>query len=304
MSLNVSAVVITYEPNIEHIGNLKIMSSLFDKLYIVDNSTLCSNVLDSLANKNGIEIIRLKQNMGIAKALNIGLKKALADGFDVSFTFDQDSTLDFDFEQKMRSYLEEIIGIDSKVFIVAPNFYDRNSKSYAMTSLLSKWSCKNIRLDPHENGYFRTSFAITSGSAIFLNNFLKVGDYKEEYFIDHVDSEICLRAQLKGFNTYVVPSVVLSHSIGARTKHIFLGVTIKANHHNPQRRYFIIRNGIAMTKSYFWKCPSHVYLALGRLIHELLAVILYEKQKVRKLRAIFTGIVHGLMGNFDNKFRF
>lgn len=301
--MKISATVVTYNPNFEHVSNIMKISSQFDKVYVVDNSEKRKDILDFKDSEN-ISLIENGKNLGIANALNFGLNQSFQDGFDICATFDQDSTIDDNFRASMEEKAVQCIEKDSSTIIVAPNFFDRNSKSFAMFSKLTKWTCKNFRLESSIDELIPSSFAITSGALIFLDNFRKVGEYNEEYFIDHVDSEFCLRAQRLGYSTYIAPSVVLNHSIGNRTKHKLLGITIKANNHSPQRRYFIIRNGIAMTVDNFFVFPSHTYLCFARLVHELLAIVFFEDDKFKKTKAVTFGVIDGFLKNFNNRFRF
>lgn len=301
--MNISATVVTYNPNHDHIENIKKIALQFEKVFVVDNSEKYNEFINYL-NVDNVFVIKNNTNLGIAAALNFGLKMAKDEGFEFCATFDQDSTIDNDFRNKMEAKLIECLDLDEFTVILAPNFFDRNSKSYAMFSKLTKWTCNNFRLDSSGEGLVKSSFAITSGSFVCLELFNEIGNYKEEYFIDHVDSEFCLRAQGLGYSIYIAPNVILNHSIGERTKHRLLGVTIKANNHSPQRRYFIIRNGIAMTVDNLLIFPSHVYLCFARLIHEFLAVVFFEDDKLKKLKAISYGVLDGLIKRFDNKFRY
>jgi rhamnosyltransferase len=298
--VKISAVVVTYNPVSEHLENIFRLGSQFDKVYVVDNSTEKTDLLTKLLHNSKFELINLNGNLGIAKALNVGLSKACLE-YDYCVTFDQDSKLKVDFSSEMKKRLNYV---DSNTAILAPNFFDRNSKSYATFSLLTKWQCKNFNANPNIKKLLPSSFAITSGAFINLNIYMKIGPFKDEYFIDHVDSEYCLRAKRNGYKIFIAQDVVLNHSIGERTKHNLLGLTIKPNHHNAQRKYFICRNGISMSKEYFNDYPSYSFLTFARLVHEVIAIVFFEKNKLNKSKAMLFGFYDAIKGTFNNEFRF
>ena len=91
---NTASVIVTYNPDNTFEINLKRISELFSHVVVVDNNSITS-VLSYLENVCGVydnvSLICLSDNLGIAKGLNIGLKKALEFSPLWIITFDQDS---------------------------------------------------------------------------------------------------------------------------------------------------------------------------------------------------------------------
>ena len=86
-SLNkIGVLIVFYNPTEEDIFNAKRNLSCFSSGILVWNSKKIFKV----TNPNFKEI-ELKGNLGQAKALNIGFKKALSMGIDLLLTLDQDS---------------------------------------------------------------------------------------------------------------------------------------------------------------------------------------------------------------------
>jgi len=174
---------------------------------------------------------------------------------------------------------------------------DTNSNTYAKFINLTKWSWNTLSCkdNPTKDVLF-VDFAITSGSLLDYNKYKENGIFREDYFIDHIDSEYCLRASTNNLKIAVNCEICIRHQIGQRTKHKFLGLTIKPNHHDASRRYYIARNGIRTILKYYRRYPSVVSLNFARLVHETISILLYEKHKINKIAALICGIFDGFIG--------
>ena len=145
-------------------------------------------------------------------------------------------------------------------------------------------------------------FAITSGSLIDYQKHLKVGPFRDDFFIDHIDSEYCIRVSLHNYKIAINCSSQLKHKIGDRTVKKLLGITIKPNNHSPLRRYYIARNGLYICFKYGWFWPSIVFLNFARLAHELISVIFFEDNKFKKIYALMLGVYDAIAGRMGNKY--
>ena len=89
----VCAVVVTYNPKPAFVENVAAVSAQVDHTVVVDNGSSSETEvhLVGLESRFGCKVIRNRQNLGIAAALNIGVKCAMEAGFDWVATFDQDS---------------------------------------------------------------------------------------------------------------------------------------------------------------------------------------------------------------------
>ena len=95
--------VVLYNPLENVKDNILSYLDLLDKLYVVDNSVNQDNQY-LLPSSNKIVYINNKDNLGIAKALNIAFERAIKDGYTWVLTMDQDSKfLDDNFEKLISS---------------------------------------------------------------------------------------------------------------------------------------------------------------------------------------------------------
>lgn len=222
---NSCAVIVTFNPDSLFEEAIKRHIELFGFIIVVDNN---SNDLSFLDNCEA-DTVLLKENMGIAYALNIGIKRALALGYRWIFTFDQDSI-------PIRDFLYYY----NEVFRVLPNLITN-------IGLISTKHVPNIPI--FENSKLkikRTCSLITSG--MFHNGkiFEKIGWYDEKMFIDGVDFEFALRCAVAGFDTIRIQNPILQHKLGdPQNRTIMWGLfNVKTTNHNATRRYYIMRNHI------------------------------------------------------------
>ncbi|MEB7598149.1 glycosyltransferase [Raoultella terrigena] len=277
--MRIGVVVVLFEPEDDVLNNIS--------QYIRDDVLLCA--VDNSKDKNSFpydcQYIHNSNIGGIAGAFNRGVEYLIARGCDYIFTFDQDSVLPENFFSSMKSFIRE-----KEAKIVVPDFIDINSKTHAAFVTLNRWNYK-VTTDKDT-----TAFAISSGMGFDTSVWKIIGPFSEEYIIDHVDTELCLKAAKNNIKIYINYDICLEHQIGNRSVHKFLGVTLKPNHHNYKRKYYIVRNGTHLSFKYFFNYPSYFYLNILRIIHEALCVILYEKDKFRKLKYMLKGLVHSFTG--------
>jgi len=86
----------------------------------------------------------------------------------------------------------------------------------------------------------------------------------------------------------------MAHEIGKRTKKKFLFKVIYVLNHNPTRVYYMARNRIYILKKYHNLSGVSLTKELFGLFKRTCGIMLYEKQKLKKLYNTFKGIVHGI----------
>jgi rhamnosyltransferase len=145
-----------------------------------------------------------------------------------------------------------------------------------------------------EFSFVRT--AMTSGSLIRTEVFTRLGFYDEAMFIDYVDYDHCLRAQAAGYRLLRANRVLLHHRLGAAQKHTVFGREIAIKVHSAWRRYYITRNRILVYRRYALRFPRWCLYDFGWSVLELGKVLVFESDKLAKLRNMLQGLTHGLLG--------
>ena len=79
---DIVGLVVLYNPDQNVIGNIQTYISQLSMLYVIDNSEVCNNkIFETIRVFDNSTYIFNGENLGIAKALNIGAEEAIKDGF-------------------------------------------------------------------------------------------------------------------------------------------------------------------------------------------------------------------------------
>lgn len=268
------AVYILYNPDIQLLEqSLDISSRLFAEIYLVDNTeniSIKSEIVLLLRHYDNINYCDMKGNKGIAYALNYSCRKAIDHGYNWCVFFDQDTIPPSNLLHEYSTFIDTT---ELKVGIICPQYSNSyKDKVYTM------------------DGYEHVPAAITSGSCVNLKAFLEVHGFKDELFIDAVDTEYSWNVRVHGFDIIRLNSVCIKHEIGDNCYDVkFLGRRLMTiDNHNHIRCYYIVRNSIVIRRQYKDLLPDDArkYKKMAKLI---IKVLLFENDKFRKLRFIYYG---------------
>lgn len=240
------AVVVTYQPDITAL--LKLLGQLNKEtdFLVIDNG---SDDIQRLAQsitvyKRCKELIRLDDNEGLARALNIGIQWARDKGCDYVFLFDQDSSLCDLFVNRMVNACREADQFSEKgIAAVGPRIINPQTMRQTPFKLFNRLLLRTDRLFAGCDSHYVADFLITSGTLLVLKHLDAIGPMKESYFIDNVDLEWCFRAKSLGYDLIGTDDAVLYHAIGERSLNPLVRAGIMAQH-NPARTYYSSRNRI------------------------------------------------------------
>lgn len=284
-ALRIAAVVVLYNPAQEHLGNIGHYSDSVDRVYAIDNSEGPNP--DTAAQLEAIPaVVYLPNhgNLGIAAALNAGAERAIADGYDLLLTMDQDSTATPGMVAALVSCFERV-GRE-EIGIVSP------------CHQLGE-ACKQ-----HPGDCIEIEVAMASGNLLNLHAFRAIGPFRDDYFIDYVDHEYCLRLRQHGFRIIQANKAVLRHRLGSMTWHRLLHKQIKLGNHSPLRRYYAFRNRFHLYQQYSKAFPVYFRYFYREIFQEIGALLLFEAQKLEKLRMMLRGYLdyrRGIFGKYRGK---
>lgn len=272
--LKVAAVVVLYNPDNNVLSNINSYIDQVERLFAVDNSDKPNSVLvEKIKLNSKIEYISNNGNVGIAAALNIGVKKATEEGFEYLLTMDQDSEA----SPLLVSNLLECFSVDSNVAICAPLLYHPDSRSVIRDF---NEPCEKV-------------FTVwTSGSLLNLNICEKAGGFKEELFIDYVDHEFCLRINKMGYKVYVCNKAKLKHNLGTINEVNLFFRKVYPTNHSPLRLYYRTRNRFYVKKIFKKDFPEFFKQDNKDFWKTFLKVILFEADRIKKIRYTFKGYNH------------
>jgi rhamnosyltransferase len=126
---------------------------------------------------------------------------------------------------------------------------------------------------------------MTSGCLLDLVAWQVVGPFRDDFFIDFVDNEYCLRLRREGYRVLRANRANLEHAVGDISRY---GPLIATNH-SPLRRYYKTRNRLWVFREYLPDFPGHCLFDLVRLAKEIGSILLFEVEKWAKLRMMWRG---------------
>jgi rhamnosyltransferase len=240
------AVIVSFNPDITSL--LKLLGQLNKEtdFIVVDNgSSKIGQFADSIkVYKRCVNLVRLAENAGLARALNIGLEYAVDAGYRFAFLFDQDSSLCDLYVDRMLGAVKEVSALTrNKVAALGPRIINPQTRRQTKFKLFNRLMLRSDRAFYHSRQHFRADFLITSGTLIPLPALQEIGPMKSSYFIDNVDLEWCFRAKSKRFELVGTDQAVLYHAIGERSQNPLVRSGIMA-WHNPARTYYSSRNRV------------------------------------------------------------
>lgn len=241
---NSYAIVVTYKPELTAL--LKLLGQLNKEtdFIVIDNG---SPQINKLAESITVyercqQLLRLETNEGLAKALNIGIKRGREAGYDYIFLFDQDSSLcDLFIERMIESYNDAVQYSSNGIAAVGPRIINPQTMRQTPFKLFNRLMLRSNRHFANTEKHFLADFLITSGTLLLAKHLDAIGDMKENYFIDNVDLEWCFRAKSLGYDLIGTDGAVLYHAIGERSMNPLVRAGIMAQH-NPSRTYYSSRN--------------------------------------------------------------
>ena len=298
----VAAVVVVFGPDDRFRKLLLSLVEQANKVWVIDNQP--NYAFDKYlkghkpCHRNNITLIENKKNVGLAAAQNQGIKLALEDGVDWVLLLDQDSILDKDFVKNMLKAGHKYKNKKNIGFLTPRHEFDDGSPSVPTYSkgLFLRTKRYHMDLDEIDDTIL---FGMASGSFIPRHTLEEVGLMREEFWIDYIDYEFSFRVRERGYRIIGVGGARLNHRLGIKNQLKILGKVFSFQVHPAFRRYTIYRNRIAVIKEYSRLFPEFVLFEVLSIAKDLCKLVLLEDQKFNKLRAIFIGIIHGMMGSFN-----
>lgn len=260
----VGSCTILYNPNESVLTNLNSYSNCVDVSVVVDNSDTKNEISQSLKNDPNFIYIDMDGNKGIAAALNKGIEYLNSKNIDFALTMDQDSLFP-------TKYYPNILKLVNKY-----------KTDYSVIGL--NFNQDNGGLDE----IIEVPYWITSGNFVNISDFMSVGGFMNELFIDYVDFELGYKFKKNGFKICYLKDFSLKHTIGNPIEIHLFGKTYYAMNHSPIRYYYRYRNAYYLyhfVDRQFFKKEYY-----KEMIVNTLKMLIYEKNQKVKFSMIRKGI--------------
>lgn len=277
----IGALVVSYFPDQDFFRRVEVIASQVDLLIIADNTPEPEHFSPSLQSfpehiSPRLEHILNGKNLGLATALNQGLRVAARHNCSWLLTLDQDSLC---FPDAIATLVKVKDLCNPPPMVIGGNYFDRhNNKPKVSTNSANEW--------------LEQTTVITSGSLINVAFALKIGGFRDDYFIDQIDHEFCLRTRAHGGKVVISRKPVMEHGVGT-SDGAFVPFLGRMPGHSATRKYYIARNSLVTIANYWrtefnWAMRRAIRLALGLILMATL-----EKQRTAKVMAFFRGIRDG-----------
>jgi rhamnosyltransferase len=292
----ICAVVVTRDPSPDLKSRLATVKDQVSEIVLVDNGSFGRSLtsVNDAVKINRVSLLTNEGNLGIATALNQGIQVAIERGYSWVLSLDQDSLPANDMVEQMCNLYSDLPN-QTKIAILAPKIIDANvgkEARYLRKKSLFRYQhalCTNTLLDD-------VTMVITSGALINLSVYKEIGGYREDFFIDYVDTEYCLRAILKEFRIIVACQAELQHGFGNRQEVGRGPLTLYPSFHPPNRWYTSSRNRIPMIIKFGRKLPHWLLYEFVASAYIIMRMILTEDRKLAKIQALFQGSWDGVRG--------
>ncbi len=280
LKMEIAAVIVTYNPEVNVLNDLVLMLiKQVDKVIIVDNNSTNKYNINYI-NENVI-VIKQDNNIGLAKAQNIGINTVINSCTHI-LIFDQDSSISENFVKKQLECETELLKQNVKLSAVGPAFIDEDTQYEYPVTVYKGPFIKHVDIGDKP---VKATFIIASGSLIRTVVLKDVGLMLDDFFIDFVDVEWCLRANSKGYSCFINPYVKMSHCIGELR--IKIGGRM-ISMHSDFRKFYIYRNGMYMLRLSYVPLGYKVRVFIFNIIRSILGVCISPDRKAT-LKATFNG---------------
>lgn len=264
-------IIILYNPDIPLLlKNIAGSSAQVERLYLIDNTENNDRYAETLQTIANVSHITLGRNTGIAHALNEGCRLAFEAGFKWAVTLDQDSVLPAGYIDACSRFLE-------------------NKACHRIGIAGVAWNAQDCTENQEANRVFRV---ITSGSLTNLTAWKAIGGFRNELFIDCVDTEFCLNLLKNDYEVWQLPYICLEHRLGNDTSEVRVAGRhlCYATHHHATRYYYMARNNLYVSELYRNIFPQHAKVLRKEVRNIIVKILLFEKEKQSKLSSVWQGI--------------
>lgn len=255
--------------------SLDSISRQVDRVILVDNgSSNIEEICNAVTSFENVFVVKNHENLGIATALNQICSIAFRDNAEWVLTLDQDTVCPNDIiEQLCRFGNREEIGI------VCPSV---------------DYEGLNIQMRPSDGPTTCVYACMTSGSLTNVHAWKKVGGFRDDYFIDFVDNEFCMKLGQAGYKIIRINECVMHHQLGEVRERGVLCFKKKVSVHSPWRFYYMTRNNLLFIWEY--KQYLNVFKEYLKLCSILIPGLLYADDKRNTYSYIKKGFLDARKG--------
>lgn len=296
----VCAIVVTHDPDPAKLAALLTRLEGETDVILFDNASPGPEAVCDIA-ENSPRIVDLHlspRNIGLAAALNHGLRTARAKGYAAAILFDQDSLPSPDYARHMTDALVRARQhLGPSVIAVGPRLIDPRTGRAAPFRTFARPFVGRDRRVAGTRDLYHADALITSGKLIDLALLAEAGEMDESLFIDNIDLDWCFRVRAQGYRLAGTDAATLAHRVG-RDPDGSLASAGPVTLNSPERSFYTSRNRVRLYRR------AHVPLAwklcdVPRFAAKTLWLLALSPERWRYLGHSLKGVAHGLRDTPD-----
>lgn len=262
---------------------------------IVDNGSAAESVdrIRDIAIQSGATLLENPGNLGLATALNIGLRHALATECSHAVLLDQDSIPEAGATEALLDAFLALKAAGRNPGCVGPCLVDADTGlQHGFHSIRGlRW----VRLHPPGNSTRAVACASINGSGTLMQLSLweELGGLDEPLFIDHVDTEWSFRVASQGYGLFGIPWARFSHRMGDHSLRFWWFGWRLWPYRSPLRHRYLFRNAVLLARRTYvpmtWKSAMVLKLGATLVLHAI-----FDPARYSQARAMLAGAAAGI----------
>jgi GT2 family glycosyltransferase len=270
------------------------------EIFVVDNASTDGSV-EALQAMDGIRLLQMGCNAGVARANREGMRVALEEEFDYILLLNNDVVV----EPTMTRRLWEAMRADPSIGICAPKmyFHEPSDLLWSVGGKINRWWGDTSHIGDREvdRGQFdrvcEVDYVPTAAALIRREVFQAGLDYDNSFFVYFDDTSLCYQTQRKGWKVVVEPRAKMWHKVSASVGPL---TPFRWYHYAWGRTRFVMR---VLEPRYRW-AAGLLFAGLG--VPRLL-VFFARRRSLDCFRAYLAGVLDGVLelgkGPQDNLWR-
>ncbi|MEO8161740.1 MAG: glycosyltransferase family 2 protein, partial [Arenimonas sp.] len=241
---------------------------------LVDNASgvsLRAQLRSLVAGRADVLLVENETNVGLAAAINQGVARAAAHRPGCAFVLllDQDTEPGSGGAEALFAAWEPLRAAHPRLGAIGPRLLDVDTGLEHGFHQVAGWRWS--RRFPVEEAALAVANINGSGLLMPMALFRELGGLREDFFIDHVDTEWSFRLLAAGRELYGLPGVRFRHRMGEKTIRFWMLGWRVWPYRSPARHFFLFRNTVRLLRTpgvpAVWKLWAPVKLAATLAAH-------------------------------------
>jgi rhamnopyranosyl-N-acetylglucosaminyl-diphospho-decaprenol beta-1,3/1,4-galactofuranosyltransferase len=262
-----------------------------------------SNLVDG--NHINIFYVRMHENTGGAGGFYEGVKRGYEKGYDWLWLMDDDAEPKEDALEKLEIWFssENISALSPLKVDKNLNILHLHTGYFNFKNVFSGIVRKLNEEDINKKEIIEIDFSSFVGILVNSEAIRKIGYPKKEFFLHHDDVEYCIRLRSVG-KILLVPKSIIVNKVAAKEgwveKKFFRKKKLRINFSKYWLIYYGIRNLVWLGRRVSERKVFFYFQMIKNLFRQILGIILFDDNKLKRIKLVISAYLDGLRSNFDN----